>query len=127
MTGTLITVGAVLAGTAIGVGLGARFPAGIRQRVLAGLGLVTAVISVDLALAWRDTSALYVLGATSSQLGRSQTFHPEPGRRSTVSPGFGRTFMVDAQRAVPFADTRSRRKPGARTSLIGFSGEVCST
>lgn len=63
MTGTLINVGAVLAGTAIGVGLGARFPAGIQQRVLAGLGLVTAVIGVDLALAWRDTSALYVLGA----------------------------------------------------------------
>jgi uncharacterized membrane protein YqgA involved in biofilm formation len=31
--------------------------------VLAGLGLVTLVIGVDLALAWRDTSALYVVGA----------------------------------------------------------------
>jgi uncharacterized protein len=63
MTGTFINVGAVLAGTAIGVGLGARLAPGIHQRVLAGLGLVTAVIGVDLALAWRDTSALYVLGA----------------------------------------------------------------
>jgi uncharacterized membrane protein YqgA involved in biofilm formation len=63
MTGTLLNVAAVLAGSAIGVGLGARFPAGIQQRVIAGLGLVTAVIGVDLALAWRDTSALYVLGA----------------------------------------------------------------
>jgi len=63
MTGTLLNVGAVLAGTAIGVTAGRRLPAGLQQRVLAGLGLVTAVIGVDLALAWRDTSPLYVLGA----------------------------------------------------------------
>lgn len=63
MTGTLLNVGAVLAGTAIGVVVGSRLPAGLQQRVLAGLGLVTAVIGVDLALQWRETSALYVLGA----------------------------------------------------------------
>jgi uncharacterized membrane protein YqgA involved in biofilm formation len=37
-------------------------PEGIQRRVLAGLGLVTLVIGMDLALAWRDTSPLYVLG-----------------------------------------------------------------
>jgi uncharacterized membrane protein YqgA involved in biofilm formation len=63
MTGTLLNTAAVLLGTAVGVGLGSRLPAGIQQRVLAGLGLVTAVIGLDLALAWRSTSALYVLGA----------------------------------------------------------------
>jgi uncharacterized protein len=63
MTGTLINVGAVLLGTAIGVSVGRRLPGGLQQRVLAGLGLVTAVIGVDLALAWRATSPLYVLGA----------------------------------------------------------------
>ena len=52
--GTLINVAAVLAGTAIGVAVGGRLPPGLQQRVLAGLGLVTAVIGVDLALAWRD-------------------------------------------------------------------------
>ena len=63
MTGTAINVAAILAGTLIGVLAGARLPEGLQRRVLAGLGLVTLVIGVDLALAWRDTSALYVLGA----------------------------------------------------------------
>ena len=63
MTGTLINVGAILAGTLIGVAVGSRLPETFHKRVLAGLGLVTLVIGVDLALAWRDTSPLYVLGA----------------------------------------------------------------
>jgi uncharacterized membrane protein YqgA involved in biofilm formation len=66
MVGTLINVGTVLAGTAIGTAVGPRLPARIQQRVLAGLGMITLVIGVDLALAWgrEDTSAstpLYVL------------------------------------------------------------------
>ena len=63
IAGTLINVAAVLAGTALGVAVGGRLPPGLQQRVLAGLGLVTGVIGIDLALAWRETSALYVLGA----------------------------------------------------------------
>jgi uncharacterized membrane protein YqgA involved in biofilm formation len=62
VTGTFINVAAILAGTLIGVLVGARLPEGLQRRVLAGLGLVTLVIGVDLALAWRDTSPLYVLG-----------------------------------------------------------------
>jgi uncharacterized protein len=53
----------VLAGTLVGVLIGPRLPEGLQKRVLAGLGLITLVIGVDLALAWRDTSPLYVLGA----------------------------------------------------------------
>lgn len=63
MTGTLINVAAILAGTLIGVLAGGRLPEGLQRRVFAGLGLVTLVIGVDLALAWRETNALYVLGA----------------------------------------------------------------
>ena len=63
MTGTFINVGAILAGTLLGVIVGGRLPERLHDRVLAGLGLVTLVVGVDLALAWRDSSALYVLGA----------------------------------------------------------------
>jgi uncharacterized membrane protein YqgA involved in biofilm formation len=67
MVGTLINVGTVLAGTAIGTTVGTRLPERVQQRVLAGLGLITLVIGIDLALAWggEGTSAstpLYVLG-----------------------------------------------------------------
>jgi uncharacterized membrane protein YqgA involved in biofilm formation len=62
VSGTLLNVGTVLAGTLMGTLVGRRLPAGLQQRVMAGLGLVTLVVGVDLALTWRETSALYVLG-----------------------------------------------------------------
>jgi uncharacterized membrane protein YqgA involved in biofilm formation len=62
VTGTLINVGAVLAGSSIGGTVGARLPSGLQERVLAGLGLVTLVIGMDNALEWSHTNPLYVLG-----------------------------------------------------------------
>jgi uncharacterized membrane protein YqgA involved in biofilm formation len=79
VTGTAINVAAILAGTLIGVLDGGRLPEGLQRRVLAGLGLVTLVIGVDLALAWRETSALYVLGAVLLGVW--------PERRSESRPG----------------------------------------
>jgi uncharacterized membrane protein YqgA involved in biofilm formation len=66
VTGTLINVAAVLAGTVAGVAAGSRLPPRIHRRVLAGLGLVTLVLGVDNALAWREGPpyvVLVVLGA----------------------------------------------------------------
>jgi uncharacterized membrane protein YqgA involved in biofilm formation len=62
VTGTFINVAAILAGTLVGAVLGGRMPEGLQRRVLMGLGLVVLVIGMDLALAWRDTGPLYVLG-----------------------------------------------------------------
>lgn len=50
MTGTLINVGAVLAGTTLGTLLGARLPERVRETVIHALGLVTLVLGVSSAL-----------------------------------------------------------------------------
>ncbi|MCL4833415.1 MAG: DUF554 family protein [Caldilineaceae bacterium] len=50
MTGTLINIIAVLLGGAIGSFLGNRLPAKIQETVMHGLGLLTLVIGVDMAL-----------------------------------------------------------------------------
>jgi uncharacterized membrane protein YqgA involved in biofilm formation len=104
MTGTWINVGTVLLGTLVGTLLGSRLPAGLQARVLAGLGLVTLVLGVDNALAWRQTNPLYVLGAVLlgglagealriedrlARLGdRLQRRFSAPGAHSTISEGF---------------------------------------
>lgn len=61
LTGTLLNVGAVLLGTAVGLLLGARLPERVRTTTMGGLGLVTLAIGAQLAL--RSTNVLVVLGA----------------------------------------------------------------
>jgi uncharacterized membrane protein YqgA involved in biofilm formation len=63
LTGTLINVGAVLLGTAVGLLLGHRLPAAMQERVMFGLGMVTLVLGIDNALEWRHTNPLIVFGA----------------------------------------------------------------
>ena len=61
MLGTAINVGAILAGSVIGVSIGSRLPERIRQTVLNGLGLLTMLVGLQMALGTRNL--LIVLGA----------------------------------------------------------------
>ncbi|MFZ0945253.1 MAG: DUF554 domain-containing protein [Syntrophobacteraceae bacterium] len=61
MTGTLINMGAIVAGTAIGSLAGSRLPARMRRIVLYGIGLVVLLIGFQMAV--RTQNVLAVLGA----------------------------------------------------------------
>jgi uncharacterized membrane protein YqgA involved in biofilm formation len=66
VTGTWINIGTVLVGTVLGITVGGRLTESAQQRVLSGLGLVTLVIGVGLALSWSGPGTtrgtpLYVL------------------------------------------------------------------
>ncbi|MEA2441195.1 MAG: uncharacterized protein QOH76_2619 [Thermoleophilaceae bacterium] len=103
MTGTLINIGAILLGTGIGLLLGHRLPAGMQERVMFGLGMVTLVLGIDNALEWRDTNPLIVFGAVLlggllgewigiewrlGQLGDAIQARVSRGGASRVSEGF---------------------------------------
>jgi uncharacterized membrane protein YqgA involved in biofilm formation len=61
MTGTLINVGAILIGTAIGSSAGSRLPSRMRRIVLYGIGLVVILLGFQMAV--RTRNILVVLGA----------------------------------------------------------------
>ena len=61
MTGTLINVGTILIGTAIGSLAGSRLPSRMRRIVLYGIGLVMLLIGFQMAV--RTQNILVVLGA----------------------------------------------------------------
>ncbi|MCE5335925.1 MAG: DUF554 domain-containing protein [Desulfobacteraceae bacterium] len=61
MVGTLINVGAIAAGTAVGVFTGGKLPARIRETVLVGIGLVMLLVGVQMAVGSRRI--LIVLGS----------------------------------------------------------------
>ncbi len=60
MIGVWINVGTVLAGGSLGAWLGDRLPARVREIVMQGLGLLTLVIGMGMAL--KSANPLYVLG-----------------------------------------------------------------
>ena len=61
MTGTLINVGTILIGTAIGSSAGSRLPSRMRRIVLYGIGLVVILLGFQMAV--RTQNILVVLGA----------------------------------------------------------------
>jgi hypothetical protein len=61
MTGTLLNVITVLIGALLGVWLGARFPERMRQTVMAGLGIMTLIVGVGMALPGNALIVLFSL------------------------------------------------------------------
>jgi len=61
MTGTILNIITVLAGTVLGVLLGNRLPADTRETVLRGLGLITLVIGIQ--MTFETQNILIVLGS----------------------------------------------------------------
>jgi uncharacterized membrane protein YqgA involved in biofilm formation len=61
MTGTLLNVGTVLLGSCLGLLLGNRLPERIRETVLKGLGLLTLVVGMQMAL--KTGNVLILLGS----------------------------------------------------------------
>lgn len=61
MTGTLINVTAILAGSVLGISLGSKLPENMRNTVMHGLGLVTSLIGLQMAL--QTQNVLLLLGA----------------------------------------------------------------
>jgi uncharacterized membrane protein YqgA involved in biofilm formation len=61
MTGTTINVGAILAGSFIGVSIGSRLPGKMRDTVLHGLGLLTMLVGLQMAMSTKNV--LVVMGA----------------------------------------------------------------
>ena len=107
MTGTIINAGAIIAGSLIGVFIGARLPEKMRGTVLNGLGLVTSVIGIQMALETKNV--LIVLGSLLSgailgeimnisdaldRLGRFLQSVTGRGEGSTFSEGFVTASLI---------------------------------
>jgi uncharacterized protein len=64
MLGTVINTGAIIAGSIVGVSIGSRLPENMRNTVLDGLGLVTVLVGLQMAMETKNI--LIVLGAILS-------------------------------------------------------------
>jgi uncharacterized protein len=94
VTGTLINVMAILLGGALGLVLGGRLPERLRQTVMAGLGLFTFAIGLQMFLVTQN--ALVVLGSLVIGIMLGEWWQIEEGIR-----GFGRWLE---QRVMPQRD-----------------------
>lgn len=61
MTGTLLNVVTVLVGSALGIVLGSRFPERVRETIMAGVGIMTFVVGVSMAIPGNALIVLFSL------------------------------------------------------------------
>lgn len=103
MVGTIINIGSIVAGSLVGVAVGARLPERVRQTVLNGLGLLTVLVGLQMALGTKNV--MIVLGAIllGGILGEMLSLHDGLERLGTFlqsalakdrNPLFGEGFVT---------------------------------
>jgi len=103
MVGTIINVGSIVAGSLVGVAVGSRLPERVRQTVLNGLGLLTLLVGLQMALGTKNV--MIVLGAIllGGILGEMLSLHDGLERLGTFlqtalakdqNPLFGEGFVT---------------------------------
>ena len=101
MVGTLLNIATVLAGGTLGTFLGARLPARMRETVMSGLGLVTLLIGISMAVKTRQP--LVVMGSILLGGVLGEWWRIEDGLEATghwLEQHFGRPQEVAAGRSI---------------------------
>lgn len=126
MTGTILNIAAILIGGAVGVFFGNRLAERVRQTLVAGLGLFTAVIG--LSMAFKSQQSLIVLGSVLIGGMLGEWWHLEERLRS-LGDWLERRFVSSASiqqdkrlpdvvdietQAAPVASLRSNSDQGSR-------------
>lgn len=101
MVGTLLNIATVLAGGTLGTFLGARLPARMRETVMSGLGLVTLLIGISMAIKTKEP--LVVMGSILLGGVLGEWWHIEDGLEATgrwLEQRFGRPEEAAAGRSI---------------------------
>jgi uncharacterized membrane protein YqgA involved in biofilm formation len=122
MIGTLINVVTILIGSMLGLIFGAKFPERVRQTVIAGLGLFTAVIGVQMFLNTQNPIIVLgalLLGGILGELGKIET------RLSNLGSYLEKKFTHKNNSSIPnpadpLKETGSRFVRGFLTSSLVF-------
>jgi len=75
MLGTVINVGSILTGSLIGAAVGSRLPERVRQTVLDGLGLITMLVGLQMALGTRNVMIVLAAILIGGVLGEILRIH----------------------------------------------------
>ena len=95
--GTLINVGAILAGSIVGVFLGGRLPERVKQTVISGIGLFVLVLGFQMFL--KTQNSLYVLGGLIIGVILGEILRIEDGLQN-LGGFFERHFMKTQENQV---------------------------
>lgn len=139
MLGTMINVGSIVAGSLMGVAVGSRLPERVRHIVLNGLGLLTLLVGLQMALGTQNV--MIVLGSIllGGVLGESLGLHDglerlgaflqsvlAKGRNPLFGEGFVTASLVFASVPWPFSVRFRTAWPGTIVSWLSSRSSTVS-